>query len=59
MQGSRLENSTLVSLIAGFSLYKQAMCFIFMAFILLALQHTVPEGTQDAVALEKIQEKSN
>lgn len=48
-----------MSLIAGFSLYKQAMCFIFMAFILLALQHTVPEGTQDAVALEKIQEKSN
>lgn len=59
LRGSRLENSTPVSLIAGFSLYKQAMCFIFIAFILLALQHMVPEGTQDAVALEKIQEKSN
>lgn len=48
-----------MSLIAGFSLYKQAMCFIFIAFILLALQHAVPEGTWDAVALEKIREKSS
>lgn len=33
------------------------MCFIFKALILLL--HAVPEGTQDAIALEKIPLKNN